>query len=150
LTSACSFSRARRACAHSLCPRTRRSAAEAEWVGAQRRQRTGEVVALHAQIQELESGRAALLDDVASLTGHVDQLSAELKARERELSELGALGSRHAAALELIGEQQEELDAVRADLDDVKSEWRRQVMEWCPNAAAPTPTGTPAAARITR
>lgn len=77
---------------------------------------------------------------MASLTARVDELSAVLRAREREAADGAALGARHAAALELIGEQEEELDALRADLADVTREWQRQVQEWCPPAPAPTET----------
>jgi len=119
------------------------SAAEVEWQGAQQRQRAGELSHLNSQLRELETCRGELLGDVSLLTGRVDELSTHLKAREREAAEAGALAARHAAALELIGEQQEELDALAADLDDVKAEWRRQVLEWCPPDSGDRPASLP-------
>ena len=57
----------------------------------------------------------------ASATG-----AAAAAETERELKELQA---RHAAALELMGERDEEVDELRNDLADVKTLYREQVDE---------------------
>ncbi|KAI1314422.1 hypothetical protein EDD11_002209 [Mortierella claussenii] len=104
---------------------------------------TGQAVALerlHTMVRQLEGQVTFLSEQVRSANRNKDELSDELVRVTIELEELqkqaarvpgleqelGLLQERHRAALEMLGERTEEVQELKADLQDVKEAFRDQ------------------------
>lgn len=100
-----------------------------ELLQEQVRRRDAELDSLEATVRELEAMRTSLADELvlsAQRDASANVSAAAAVETERELKELQA---RHAAALELMGERDEEVEELRNDLADVKTLYREQVDE---------------------
>ena len=92
----------------------KREAARRELAAAAARQQEGELAAVRQQAATLERKHRALLDQLAELSRERDVLAAEAAPLRRLAAEHRAMRDEHAAALELLGEKEEELEAIRA------------------------------------
>lgn len=100
-----------------------------ERMAATLRQRIGEAQSLHKQLYEKEKGNKALAEEVVSLTGRLDELSRQVKDAPSIKKRLDELEQRHITLLELLGEREERIGELEADLVDVKDMSKSQVNE---------------------
>ncbi|XP_031277721.1 golgin candidate 5 [Pistacia vera] len=91
------------------------------------RQKEGELASYMSRLASMESIRDSLAEELVKMTGQCEKLRAEAAMLPGIRAELDALRRRHAAALELMGERDEELEELRADIIDLKEMYREQV-----------------------
>ncbi|XP_073525326.1 uncharacterized protein [Phyllobates terribilis] len=91
------------------------------------RQKDGELSSYMSRLVTMESIRDSLAEELVQMTEQCEKLRIEAGALAGIRAELEALRRRHAAALELMGERDEELEELRADLIDVKAMYRDQI-----------------------
>ncbi|KAK7261807.1 hypothetical protein RIF29_28127 [Crotalaria pallida] len=91
------------------------------------RQKEGELASYMSRLASLESIRDSLAEELVQMTEQCEKLRAEATLLPGLRSELEALRRRHSAALELMGERDEELEELRADIVDLKEMYREQV-----------------------
>jgi chromosome segregation ATPase len=91
------------------------------------RQKEGELASYMSRLALLESIRDSLAEELVKLTAQCEKLRGEAAVLPGLRSELEALRRRHSAALELMGERDEELEELRADIVDLKEMYREQV-----------------------
>ncbi|XP_038713716.1 golgin candidate 5 [Tripterygium wilfordii] len=91
------------------------------------RQKEGELASYMSRLASLESIRDSLAEELVKLTAQCEKLQAEATMLPGIRAELEALRRRHSAALELMGERDEELEELRADIVDLKEMYREQV-----------------------
>jgi len=100
-----------------------------ESVQAQLRQREGVVRALQTSLTQAEATNAALAEELVNLTRKNEEVLAGSKGSEPIGLELESLQARHAAALEILGEKDEQLQAAQEDLIDIKSMYKELLSE---------------------
>lgn len=93
------------------------------------RLRSGEVAALQAQLDSKEKATRALAEEVVSLTYKLEEFSKERTEIPEVSKKLKELERRHSTLLELLGEREERIGELEADLTDVKSMYKDQVTE---------------------
>ncbi|KAH1066468.1 hypothetical protein J1N35_031455 [Gossypium stocksii] len=91
------------------------------------RQKEGELASYMSRLTSLESIRDSLSEELVKMTAQCEKLKAEAATLPGIRIELEALRRRHSAALELMGERDEELEELRADIVDLKEMYREQV-----------------------
>ncbi|XP_073295816.1 golgin candidate 5-like [Primulina huaijiensis] len=91
------------------------------------RQKEGELASYMSRLASMESIRDSLAEELVKMTAQCEKLQAEAAILPGIRAELEALRQRHSAALELMGERDEELEELRADIADVKEMYREQV-----------------------
>ncbi|XVF26777.1 hypothetical protein REPUB_Repub14bG0047800 [Reevesia pubescens] len=91
------------------------------------RQKEGELASYISRLASMESIRDSLAEELVKLTAQCEKLKAEAAMLPGIRAELEALRQRHSAALELMGERDEELEELRADIVDLKEMYREQV-----------------------
>ncbi|KAF5181160.1 Golgin candidate [Thalictrum thalictroides] len=91
------------------------------------RQKEGELASYMSRLASLESIRDSLAEELVKMTAECEKLRAEAAVVPGMRAELEALRRRHSAALELMGERDEELEELRADIVDLKEMYREQV-----------------------
>ncbi|THU73668.1 hypothetical protein C4D60_Mb04t25290 [Musa balbisiana] len=91
------------------------------------RQKDGELASYMSRLASLESVRNSLAEELVKMTEQCEKLRAEAGVLPGLRAELEALRQRHSAALELMGEHDEELEELRADIIDLKEMYREQV-----------------------
>ncbi|KAL1298197.1 hypothetical protein HN51_042587 [Arachis hypogaea] len=91
------------------------------------RQKEGELASYMSRLASLESIRDSLAEELVQMTEQCEKLRGEAAVLPGLRSELEALRRRHSAALELMGERDEELEELRADIVDLKEMYREQV-----------------------
>ncbi|KAK4269365.1 hypothetical protein QN277_022529 [Acacia crassicarpa] len=91
------------------------------------RQKEGELASYMSRLASMESIRDSLAEELVKMTGQCEKLRAEAGMLSGLRAELEALRKRHSAALELMGERDEELEELRADIVDLKEMYREQV-----------------------
>ncbi|XP_075489829.1 golgin candidate 5-like isoform X1 [Primulina tabacum] len=91
------------------------------------RQKEGELASYMSRLASMESIRDSLAEELVKMTAQCEKLQEEAAALPGIRAELEALRRRHSAALELMGERDEELEELRADIADVKEMYREQV-----------------------
>ncbi|KAJ3670842.1 hypothetical protein LUZ60_008268 [Juncus effusus] len=91
------------------------------------RQKDGELASYMSRLASLESIRDSLAEELVKLTEQCEKLKIEAATLPGVRAELEALRQRHTAALELMGERDEELEELRADIVDLKEMYREQV-----------------------
>ncbi|KAH6781393.1 golgin putative 5 [Perilla frutescens var. frutescens] len=91
------------------------------------RQKEGELASYASRLASLESIRDSLAEELVKMTAECEKLRAEAATLPGIRAELEALRRRHSAALELMGERDEELEELRADIVDLKEMYREQV-----------------------
>lgn len=91
------------------------------------RQKEGELASYISRLASMESIRDSLAEELVKLTEQCEKLSTEAAMLPGIQAELDALRRRHAAALELMGERDEELEELRNDIVDLKEMYREQV-----------------------
>ncbi|MFS7992295.1 putative TATA element modulatory factor 1, TATA binding protein [Helianthus anomalus] len=78
-------------------------------------------------LASMESIRDSLAEELVKMTAECEKLRSEVSQLPGMKAEMEALRLRHAAALELMGERDEELEELRADIVDLKEMYREQV-----------------------
>nr|XP_043623767.1 golgin candidate 5 isoform X2 [Erigeron canadensis] len=91
------------------------------------RQKEGELASYMSRLASMESIRDSLAEELVKMTAECEKLRSEVSQLPGMKAELEALRRRHAAALELMGERDEELEELRADIVDLKEMYREQV-----------------------
>ncbi|KAK4413858.1 Golgin candidate 5 [Sesamum alatum] len=91
------------------------------------RQKEGELASYASRLASMESIRDSLAEELVKMTAQCEKLRAEATTLPGIRAELEALRRRHSAALELMGERDEELEELRADIVDLKEMYREQV-----------------------
>ncbi|XVF86640.1 hypothetical protein PTKIN_Ptkin18bG0058800 [Pterospermum kingtungense] len=91
------------------------------------RQKEGELASYMSRLASMESIRDSLAEELVKMTAQCEKLMAEATMLPGIRAELEALRRRHSAALELMGERDEELEELRADIIDLKEMYREQV-----------------------
>eukprot|EP00257_Ricinus_communis_P014991 XP_015572807.2 golgin candidate 5 [Ricinus communis] len=91
------------------------------------RQKEGELASYISRLTSMESIRDSLAEELVKMTAQCEKLQAESALVPGIRAELEALRRRHSAALELMGERDEELEELRADIVDLKEMYREQV-----------------------
>uniref|UniRef100_A0A1D1XX67 Golgin candidate 5 n=1 Tax=Anthurium amnicola TaxID=1678845 RepID=A0A1D1XX67_9ARAE len=91
------------------------------------RQKDGELSSYISRLASLESIRDSLAEELVKMTEQCEKLRAEAALLPGIRAELEALRRRHSSALELMGERDEELEELRADIIDLKEMYREQV-----------------------
>ncbi|KAH7331391.1 hypothetical protein KP509_20G030700 [Ceratopteris richardii] len=90
-------------------------------------QKDGELALYTSRLASLESTRNALAEELVNATTQCEKFRAEAASLSGLRSELDALRRRHASALELMGERDEQVEELKADLADVKQMYREQI-----------------------
>ncbi|CAA2982143.1 Hypothetical predicted protein [Olea europaea subsp. europaea] len=91
------------------------------------RQKEGELASYMSRLASLESIRDSLAEELVKMTAQCEKLQVESATLPGIRAELESLRRRHSAALELMGERDEELEELRADIVDLKEMYREQV-----------------------
>ncbi|CAI0474682.1 unnamed protein product [Linum tenue] len=91
------------------------------------RQKEGELASYMSRLASMESIRDSLAEELVKMTEQCEKLRADSALLPGIRAELDALRRRHSAALELMGERDEELEELRADIVDLKEMYREQV-----------------------
>ncbi|XP_073389616.1 golgin candidate 5-like [Physcomitrium patens] len=91
------------------------------------RQKEGEVASYASRLVALELAQDSLAEELVKSTTQFEQLRAEANLLPGMRAELESLRLRHTSALELMGERDEEVEELRADLADVKHMYREQI-----------------------
>ncbi|TYG98157.1 hypothetical protein ES288_A10G095000v1 [Gossypium darwinii] len=91
------------------------------------RQKEGELASYMSRLSSMEAIRDSLAEELVKMTEQCEKLKAEAATLPGIRAELEALRRRHTAALELMGERDEELEELRADIVDLKEMYREQV-----------------------
>uniref|UniRef100_A0A6M2EXF7 TATA element modulatory factor 1 TATA binding domain-containing protein n=1 Tax=Populus davidiana TaxID=266767 RepID=A0A6M2EXF7_9ROSI len=91
------------------------------------RQKEGELASYMSRLASMESVRDSLAEELVKMTSQCEKLQAESALLPGVQAELDGLRRRHSAALELMGERDEELEELRADIVDLKEMYREQV-----------------------
>ncbi|KAJ0458877.1 putative TATA element modulatory factor 1, TATA binding protein [Helianthus annuus] len=91
------------------------------------RQKEGEVASYMSRLASMETIRDSLSEELVKMTKECKKLRSEAALLPGIKAELEALRFRHTAALELMGERDEELEELRADIADLKEMYREQV-----------------------
>ncbi|XP_039034559.1 golgin candidate 5-like [Hibiscus syriacus] len=91
------------------------------------RQKEGEFASYMSRLNSLESIRDSLSKELVKMTAECEKLKAEAATLSGIRTELEALRRRHIAALELMGERNEELEELHVDIVDLKEMCREQV-----------------------
>ncbi|KAG9141501.1 hypothetical protein Leryth_001929 [Lithospermum erythrorhizon] len=91
------------------------------------RQKEGELASYMSRLASMESIRDSLAEELVKMTAQCEKLRTEAAMLPSIRAELEALRRRHSAALELMGERDEELEELRADIVDLKEMYREQV-----------------------
>ncbi|PPD81739.1 hypothetical protein GOBAR_DD21324 [Gossypium barbadense] len=91
------------------------------------RQKEGELASYMSRLSSMEAIRDSLAEELVKMTEQCEKLKAEAATLPGIRVELEALRRRHTAALELMGERDEELEELRADIVDLKEMYREQV-----------------------
>ncbi|XP_076902744.1 golgin candidate 5-like [Bidens hawaiensis] len=91
------------------------------------RQKEGELASYMSRLASMESIRDSLAEELVTMTAECEKLRSEVSQLPSMKAEMEALRRRHSAALELMGERDEELEELRADIMDFKEMYREQV-----------------------
>ncbi|KAG1346719.1 golgin candidate 5 [Cocos nucifera] len=91
------------------------------------RQKDGEISSYMSRLASLESIRDSLAEELVKMTEQCEKLQTEAAVLPGLRAELEALRRRHSSALELMGERDEELEELRADIVDLKEMYKEQV-----------------------
>ncbi|XP_010691349.2 golgin candidate 5 [Beta vulgaris subsp. vulgaris] len=91
------------------------------------RQKEGELASYMSRLASMEAIRDSLAEELVKMTEQCEKLRSEATMLPGIRAELEALRRRHTAALELMGERDEELEELRADIVDLKEMYREQV-----------------------
>lgn len=98
-----------------------------EQVEAMMRHKDGELAGYAARVASLEATRDSLAEELVSTTQQCEQFRNESLSLPSLRAELEALRRRHSSALELMGERDEQVEELKADLADVKQMYREQI-----------------------
>lgn len=93
------------------------------------RLRSGEVDKLQAQLDAKDKATRALAEEVVSLTARLEQASGGEHGADAMQAKLDELAKRHETLLELLGEREERIGELDADLADMKAMYKEQVTE---------------------
>ena len=93
------------------------------------KQRTGEVESLQIRLREKENSTNALAEEVVELTKKLEELTNQIKDAPIIREKYFDLEKRHETLLELLGEREERISELTADLDDVRVIYKEQLNE---------------------
>lgn len=93
------------------------------------RQRTEEVQSLQGKIAGKEAATQALADEIITLTSRVENLTTDLENAPQLRKDFDDLKHRHSTLLVLLGEREERIQELEADLSDVNQMYKEQITE---------------------
>lgn len=93
------------------------------------RLREGAVKTLQTRLEDKEAATQALAEEVVKLTGRLEALTHARNEDEDARDQLSSLQQRYITLLELLGEREERITELEADLVDVKCMNKEQVTE---------------------
>lgn len=93
------------------------------------KQKDGEIGCLRSQMRALDGSLLELQEQLVAGQNNVRMLEEERLKYSGVAKKLKALSLRHAAALQLIGEKDEQLQDLQADLTHVKEMFQRQIQD---------------------
>jgi len=123
--------------------RSKESLQELERLRSLLHSREGEIGSLKEQIQGLEATRDSLAEELVQSFQRRDADEELLEDFEELRKQHKSLQVRHASAVELLGEREERLEELTADLEDVKALYRDQIEYMVEQVIALTPKNTP-------
>lgn len=91
--------------------------------------REEEVISLRTQLEEACNGRQALADELSQLAGKYQELEDSMHDTAELRAELEHLQTERDTLLELLGEKTEEVECMKADLQEVKLMYQTQIAE---------------------
>ncbi|KAF9356602.1 hypothetical protein BGX34_009851 [Mortierella sp. NVP85] len=91
------------------------------------RQLEGQVTFLTEQVRSANKNKDELSDELVRVTMELEDMQKQTSRVSGVEQELSLLQQRHRAALEMLGEKTEEVQELRADLQDVKQAYRDQI-----------------------
>lgn len=100
-----------------------------EWLQQSLRQRNGEIASLQSKLNGKEISTKALAEEVVNLTTRVEEITKEMKDAPEKKKEFEELKRRHTTLLELLGEREECIMELQADLSDVNQMYKEQITE---------------------
>jgi TATA element modulatory factor len=93
------------------------------------RQKDSELDGLQQQLQGAQRRCDSLQDDLVSQGSRSEELALRVRELEGMQQELNELQRRHGAALEIIGEREETIEELRADIADMKDLYKSQISD---------------------
>ena len=93
------------------------------------RRRDGELAAAKEQIASLVATRSRLADELLTSSQGEEELRSARESLTRLEAEYSALQEEHVSALELMGERDEQVEDLQADLADIRAVFRSQIDE---------------------
>lgn len=93
------------------------------------RKKDGEVITLQSVMRRKDAATERLAEEIVQLTGEVEELKRSNGDAPKLKQELSKLKMRHGALLELLGEREERIAELSADVDDVKQMYKEQITE---------------------
>ncbi|KAF6253633.1 TATA element modulatory factor 1 TATA binding protein [Scenedesmus sp. NREL 46B-D3] len=91
------------------------------------RQKAGECAALEGRLHELEATRDQLAGELVAATHAAEKATDAVRDLPKLRQAYQELQARYAAAVELVGERDEQLEELANDLEDVKQVYRQQI-----------------------
>jgi len=104
-------------------------AASVEILKSLAKQREGEIATLRQQLRGVEASRDSLAHELTSSTNKLAKAETSSKRIVEMEAQLKMVTARHGMALEIIGEKDEELQDMQADLQLVKQKFGQQTDE---------------------
>ena len=113
------------------------------------RRRDGELAAAKEQIASLVATRNRLADELLTSSQGEEELRSARESLTRLEAEYSALQEEHVSALELMGERDEQVEDLQADLADIRAVFRSQIDEMATQLIEAKKTTTTTAATTT-
>jgi len=105
------------------------SSAQADRIQTVLKMKDGEIAVLQSQIASLEKTKSTLEDELVKFTTRNDELASQVNELQGLRVQMAELSQRYTLALEMMGEKEEMLEELKADLIDTKSLYREQINE---------------------
>ena len=118
-------------------------AADAEALRAALRMKQTEFVALQEQVRELKLTRDQLAEELVQATQQSSMATEALETVSSLREEVEASQAKYIAAVEMLGEKDEALEELRADLEDVKNLYKDQIEDLVNAVVTATPPSSP-------
>ena len=124
-------------------------AADAEALRAALRIKHTEFAALQEQVRELKLTRDQLAEELVKATQQSSMATEALETMSSLKEEVESSQAKYIAAVEMLGEKDEALEELRADLEDVKNLYKDQI-EYLVNVVAATPPSSPLSSPLSK
>eukprot|EP01096_Ripella_sp_DP13-Kostka_P007544 TRINITY_DN2756_c0_g2_i1.p1 TRINITY_DN2756_c0_g2~~TRINITY_DN2756_c0_g2_i1.p1 ORF type:complete len:462 (+),score=209.88 TRINITY_DN2756_c0_g2_i1:419-1804(+) len=103
------------------------SASSVERLQSLVQQRDGEILALQQQISSIEKSRLGIEEELIKVLTKLQIIEGENRQLEKQKAEHEVLKARHDTLLELMGERDEKVEELKADIEDMRQLYRTQI-----------------------